>query len=310
MNTPYTPDDYIIDSQDHLGIYVSHKIVANAEQKITFVQINKNGSSHFRYVVGYEYYENDFKSYDTNNKKVKPNVKEEFLSVAIREDFINLVFIREPAERLASSIAHDCAVHVDKQEVDGTLTYFGGERLHPHDPIRLQKLSDLFLEEFSTFDLEEYLLMRQRPGVVIPGPKDSNYHSRIQFNDIVVELLQMPNTFIFHVDDDLSDNLLYFFEKHRPYLYEKIMKDNIQYLEDLNINTDKVSLDEIYEMVKNRKTNTKFSNALSFVYYTILPYLKDPRTQPNKIHSDYQKFYKRDIDMYHSIDPDRYFRRP
>lgn len=306
MNTEYTLENYIIPGQEHLQIYVEHLTAASEKHKLLFAQINKNGSSHFRHVIGLKRYEEDFQKYDLNDRSNYEQTFKEINDCATREDFINLVFIREPAERLASSITHDAVVHVSQQVYQNGIS----KTKNIHEPYWIMDIADIFLEEFSTFDLEEFCLQKQKPGVIIPGPKDCSYHCRIQFTKLVSELIRMPNTMVFHVDKDLSDNLLYFFEKHRPYIYDQIMDRTLQTWKDCNDDGAEFSMDEIYEIEKNKRHNNRIHNKMAYIYYTILPYLKDPRTQPNKIFSDYQKYYVRDIEMYRRMDPSRYFRRP
>ena len=308
MNTEYTLENYKIPGQEHLQIYVEHLTAVSEKHKLLFPQINKNGSSHFRQVIGLKCYEEDFQKYDLNNSSYYEQNVKEIKDCATREDFINLVFIREPAERLASSITHDAVVHVSNQLQNRDVS--GRVKTNYNDPVWIMDVADMFLQEFSTFDLEEFCLQKQKPGSIIPGPKDCNYHCRIQFTKLVSELIQMPNTMVFHVDKDLSDNLLYFFEKHRPYIYDQIMDRTFQDWKDCNDAGAEVNMDEIYQIEKNKRHNNKIQNRMSYIYYTILPYLKDPRIQPNKIFSDYQKYYVRDIEMYRRMDPSRYFRRP
>lgn len=281
--------DYMIPGKEHLQSYVNHLVRVNHEDKILFVQINKNGSSHVRSVI-------DFLAMDSNAEL--PGFYD-LMEISRQSGYLILIILREPASRLASSITHDILVHSHNRR----------DPLQHQGNIGLITFADMFLEDFKSFDLKEFLHAEHEAGLVIPAPADCSYHGRIQFNKCVEEFIKLPNTIVFHVDNDLSDNILYFLEVHRPQLYEQyINKQSQQHINDNH--GEAVSREEIHQLSSKVQINNRFENKFSFIYYTLMPYLTDPRIQPNKIYTDYQDFYARDIEMYREFNPERYFRRP
>jgi len=293
--------DYMIPGKEHIQSYVNHLVRVNHEEKITFVPINKNGSTHLRSFINFPHNkEEDFPGFFDLNDRCVDNYKKA-MEVCTRDDYVNLIILREPASRLASSITHDIVVHA--QNRNDPLPFKG--------QVNLKRVADMFLEDFKSFDLGKFLLSEHEAGLVIPPPEECAYHGRIQFNDAVVEILNLPNTIVFHVDDDLSDNILYFLEVHRPHLYKKIIDENLQkWIEHHRGYEEEPTREQIHEILSKTQLNTRHSNSYEFIYYTLMPYLTDPRIQPNKIYDDYQKFYRIDIEMYRRFDSSRYFRRP
>ena len=294
---------YKIPGYEHISIYNNHGIAINHDHKVTLTQINKNASTYLRSIIDFPDYYNFNLEHEPGYDPMEELTIEGMVAMEFcgRDDYVNLIIIREPASRLASCIAHDA------------LTYENSSTLPKENSIlqTYNKItrSEIFLTEFSTFDLERYLTEEQPEGDVIPGPKDCYYHGRIQFNHTVTELMQFPNTFVFHLDTDLSTNILHFFQAHRPDVHE-------QYITQWSKNDYKnstgveASSDQIDHTVNRTIINNRYTNHTEYIYHTILPYLTDTRIRPNKIFDDYQKFYARDIEMYHGMDPDRYFRRP
>lgn len=281
--------DYMIPGKEHLPSYVDHLVHVNHEHKIIFVTINKNGSTHVRSVIDFPV--------DSNSE---PPGFYDLMEISRQPGYLILIILREPASRLASSITHDIFVPAHNRR----------DPLLHQGNIGLITFADMFLEDFKSFDLKKFLRAEHEAGLVIPAPADCSYHGRIQFNKCVVEFLKLPNTIVFHVDNDLSDNLLYFLEVHRPQLYEQYINKQSQKHSDDNNHGEAVSREEIHQLSSKLQNNNRFQNKFSFIYYTLMPYLTDPRIQPNKIYTDYQDFYARDIEMYREFNPKRYFRRP
>lgn len=293
---------YKIPGYEHLSIYANHGISINHDHKVTLTQIMKNASTNMRSIIDLpDYYNFNTIACQGDRSIYKIEDRDGAMEFCRRDDYVNLIVIREPASRLASCIAHD------------VLTYENSSTLPKKNSIlqnhNIITRSGIFLREFSTFDLARYLQEEQPEGDVIPGPNDCYYHGRIQFNDTVTELIQFPNTFVFHLDLDLSPNLMYFFKTHRPDAYEQYMARWTQ-AEYKHSGGEADSIDQIEYTANRSMVNNRYSNNTEYIYYTILPYLTDTRLRPNKIFDDYQKFYARDIEMYNGMDPNRYFRRP